>query len=257
MEIIIVATAAFFAAGLTLFSGFGLGTLLMPVIAMFVPADVAIGVTAIVHCANNLFKLGLLGKQANFDVVLKFGIPAVLAAFCGAILLGWLTTFPALFEYSLFGSVKEITLIKLIIGMVIIAFVAVELSPVFSSIKLDKEFLPAGGIISGFFGGLSGHQGAFRSMFLLKAGLSKEQFVATGVVLAVMVDLSRMSIYGLDALFTHKNIDWSIVIAATLSAFVGSFFGSRLVKKITIHSIQMIVSCLLVVISLGMVTGIF
>jgi uncharacterized membrane protein YfcA len=58
MEIIIVATAAFLAAGLTLFSGFGLGTLLMPVIAMFVPADVAISVTAMVHFTNNLFKLG-------------------------------------------------------------------------------------------------------------------------------------------------------------------------------------------------------
>lgn len=256
MEIIIIATAAFLAAGLTLFSGFGLGTLLMPVIAIFVPADVAIGVTAMVHFANNLFKLGLLGKHANKSVVLKFGIPAVLAAFCGAILLGWLTTFPALFEYSLLGSIKEITLIKLIIGIVIIVFVAVELSPVFSSLTLDKEFLPAGGIISGFFGGLSGHQGAFRSMFLLKAGLSKEQFVATGVVLAVMVDLSRITIYGLDALITHKSVDWTIVFTATLSAFVGSFFGSRLIKKITIHSIQLIVSYLLVVIALGLMTGI-
>lgn len=257
MEILIVAVAAFLAAGLTLFSGFGLGTLLMPVVAIFVGADVAIGITAIVHCANNLFKLGLLGKQANSEVILKFGIPAIFAALGGAILLSWLSSQSALFSYSLFGSVKEITLIKLIIGGVIISFVALELSPVFSSLTLDKKFLPLGGIISGFFGGLSGHQGAFRSLFLLKAGLSKEQFIATGVVLAVMVDLSRMTIYGFDALITQKNIDWMIVIAAILSAFIGSFFGSRLIKKITIHSIQLIVSCLLVVIGLGMVTGIF
>ena len=203
MQIIIIATVALFAAGLTLFSGFGLGTLLMPVIALFVPADVAIGITAIVHCANNLFKLGLLGKQANASVIVKFGVPAVFAAFCGAILLSWLTTLPALFEYSFLGSVKEITLIKSLIGIVIIIFVFVERSPVFSSMALDKKFLPVGGIISGFFGGLSGHQGAFRSLFLLKAGLSKEQFIATGIVLAVMVDLSRMSFYGFDALITQ------------------------------------------------------
>jgi len=140
---------------------------------------------------------------------------------------------------------------------VIISFVALELSPIFSSLTLDKKFLSLGGIISGFFGGLSGHQGAFRSLFLLKAGLSKEQFIATGVILAVMVDLSRMIIYGFDALITQKNIDWMIVITAILAAFIGSFFGSRLIKKVTIHSIQILVSGLLVVIAFGLMTGIF
>ena len=33
---------------------------------------------------------------------------------------------------------------------------------------------------SGFFGGLSGMQGALRSAFLARAGLSKEAFVASG-----------------------------------------------------------------------------
>lgn len=257
MEILIVAIAAFFAAGLTLFSGFGLGTLLMPVIAIFVGAEAAIGITAIVHCANNLFKLSLLGKQANTEVVLKFGIPAVFAALGGAILLTWLALQPALFSYSLFGSLKEVSLIKFIIGAVIITFVAVELSPLFSSLTLEKKFLPVGGIISGFFGGLSGHQGAFRSLFLLKAGLNKEEFIATGVVLAVMVDLSRMTVYSFDALFTQKNVDLIMVVIATLCAFIGSFFGARLIKKVTIHSIQILVSGLLVVIGLGMMTGFF
>ena len=72
--------AAFLAAGLTFFSGFGLGTLLLPVFALFFPLEVAIGLTAVVHLANNLFKLALLGKYANLGVVLRFGIPALLAA---------------------------------------------------------------------------------------------------------------------------------------------------------------------------------
>lgn len=256
MEIIVIVIAAFLASGLTLFSGFGLGTLLMPVIAIFVSPELAIGITAMVHFANNIFKLGLLGLHANKNVVLRFGIPAVLAAFCGAFLLSWLTSLQPMFEYSIFGTIKDVTPIKLIIGVVIIAFVVVELSPVFSSISIDKKFLSIGGIISGFFGGLSGNQGAFRSMFLLKAGLSKEQFIATGVVLAVMVDLSRMTIYGLDAVITQKSIDWTIVIASTFSAFIGSFFGSRLIKKMTIHSIQIIVSCLLIFVALGLIAGI-
>lgn len=48
--------------------------------------------------------------------------------------------------------------------------------------------------MSGFFGGLSGNQGAFRSAFLIKAGLSKDAYIATGVVAAVIVDLTRLGI---------------------------------------------------------------
>ena len=66
--------------------------------------------------------------------------------------------------------------------------------PRFAAMAFGRNYLSLGGCISGFFGGLSGHQGAFRSMFLLKAGIGKEQFIATGVVLAVMVDLARMLI---------------------------------------------------------------
>ena len=70
--------------------------------------------------------------------------------------------------------------VKLVVGAVIIAFVALELSPTFAALSFDRRFLPFGGCISGFFGGLSGHQGAFRSMFLIKAGIGKEQFIAAG-----------------------------------------------------------------------------
>ena len=73
-----------------------------------------------------------------------------------------------------------------------------ELLPVFTRLALDRRWLPVGGLVSGFFGGLSGHQGAFRSMFLVKAGLDKEAFVATGVVLAVVVDMARLVVYGFD-----------------------------------------------------------
>ncbi|MDD1611335.1 MAG: sulfite exporter TauE/SafE family protein [Methylococcaceae bacterium] len=191
METIIIAIAALVASGLTLFSGFGLGTLLMPIIALFFPVDVAIGITAMVHFANNIFKLGLLGLHADKSVIIRFGIPAVFAAFIGAFFLGWLSSLDPVFEYSLLGKTLQVMPIKLIIGIIIISFVILELSSAFSSITLDKRFLPIGGCISGFFGGLSGNQGAFRSMFLLKAGLSKEQFIATGIVLAVMVDSSR------------------------------------------------------------------
>ena len=89
MQAVAVALAAFLAAGLTMYSGFGLGTLMLPVFALFLPVEMAVVATALVHGANNVFKVTLLGRRADREVVLKFGLPAVLAAVLGAMLLGW------------------------------------------------------------------------------------------------------------------------------------------------------------------------
>lgn len=255
LELIVVCIAALAASSLTLFSGFGLGTLLMPVIAIFFPLELAIAMTAMVHLANNLFKIGLLGKKADFSVLVKFGLPAVLAAFVGATLLFWLGEFQPLYEYGAFGREIQVSALKLVIGLLIILFVVLELSPAFSKIALDRKWLPIGGVISGFFGGLSGHQGAFRSMFLIKAGLEKESFVATGVVLAVMVDLSRMVVYGADISIRNEVVNWPIVIAACAAAFAGAFIGTRILKKVTLRTVQIIVSALLVVVASGLIAG--
>ena len=112
MEIVWVSLAALLASCLTFFSGFGLGTLLMPVVALFLPVEVAIAVTAIVHLANNLFKLVLVGRQADRSTVLRFGVPAVLMALLGAWLLSTLSGLPHLFTYSAWGHTFSVALVK-------------------------------------------------------------------------------------------------------------------------------------------------
>ncbi|MDO8454992.1 MAG: sulfite exporter TauE/SafE family protein [Sulfurimonas sp.] len=256
MEIFVISFVALIASFLTLFSGFGLGTLLMPFVALFLPIDVAIAMTAIVHFANNIFKVGLLGREADKTVLLKFGIPAVVFAFIGALFLEYLMRASFAFEYELFGLSATVIPIKFVVGIVIVVFVILELLPKFASMSVDKKYLPIGGMISGFFGGLSGHQGAFRSMFLIKIGLSKEAFVASGVMVAVMVDSSRLLVYGNTIGSNAVSIDWIVVISATISAFVGSYFGAKILKKITVEFIRYIVSILLLLIGLLMIGGI-
>lgn len=255
MEIFVVSAAALVASALTLFSGFGLGTLLMPVVAIFFPIDIAIAITAMVHLANNLFKVALLGKHANRAVLFSFGVTAVIFAFLGALVLGWLSEMPLVLEYVAFNNQMQVSPVKMIVGLLILGFVALDLSPKFSAIELDRKYLPYGGVVSGFFGGLSGHQGAFRSMFLLKAGLAKEEFVATGVMLAVMVDTSRILIYGWEMSTQRQGIEWPLVIAASISAFIGAYFGAKMLKKLTIRAIQVAVSALLAIVSLGLISG--
>jgi uncharacterized membrane protein YfcA len=254
MTALLISLAALIASMLTLFSGFGLGTLLMPVVALFFPIEVAISITAIVHLANNVFKVGLVGRNASWITVFQFGAPAVLAALVGALTLSWLGTMPPLYETHLFGTERPVLPIKAVAGGLIISFVFLELIPAFSRLTFDKRYLSVGGLLSGFFGGLSGHQGALRSMFLVKAGLSIEAFIATGVIIAVLVDLARLLVYGWTSGLSGLAEPY-LVSVACMSAFVGAFVGSKLIHKVTLRSIQMLVSALLTLISLGLLMG--
>ncbi len=255
MDYVVISLVAFVASVLTLFSGFGLGTLLMPVVAVFFPIEVAVAITAMVHFANNVFKLGLVGRHVDVKILLRFGLPAVVMAFVGAMLLLELSQGLVRFEYSLFGRIFQVGLIQLIMGVLILFFVFLDVSPRFSSMRFDAKYLGLGGALSGFFGGLSGHQGAFRSMFLSKSGLSAQVFVGTGVVIAVMVDVARLLVYGWDLSANSALTQWPLVVCACLSAFVGAFLGAKLLKKMTLKSVQTVVSALLVLIAVAMIMG--
>lgn len=260
MQFFVIATVALLASALTLFSGFGLGTLLMPVFALFFPVPVAIAATAIVHLANNVFKLALVGRQADWGVVARFAVPAALAAFAGAGVLVLLSGLPELARYDLLGRTHTIEAVKLAVGTLIAVFAVLELSPSFAALTFPPRYLALGGLLSGFIGGLSGNQGALRSAFLIKAGLGKEAFIATGVVAAVIVDCARLAIYGVTFLASSRDVlaggAASFVAVAMLAAFAGSFMGARLVAKVTLRSIQLTVAAMMLLIGIGLAAGI-
>lgn len=260
MEYAVVCSVALLVSASTLFSGFGLGTVLMPAFALFFPIQIAVAATAVVHLANNLFKIFLVGKHADWEVVAKFALPGALAAVAGAATLSLFAGMPSVVSYAIDGKMHDVSALKLTIGAVILIFSFLEFLPYFQRLSFDRRYLPLGGIISGFFGGLSGHQGAFRSAFLIKAGMDPEAFVGTGTAAAVIIDVARLFIYGLTfhlAQVRDVGLAMSnLVIAATLSAFVGAFIGSRMLKKITLKTVQLIIGCMLAVIGLGMMTGV-
>jgi len=181
----VVSLVAVVVSGLTLFSGFGLGTVLMPAFALFFPVPVAVAATAVVHLANNLFKVFLVGRQADWLVVLCFALPGAVTATLGAALLNLFANISPLLTYPFGEQMHQVSAVKLIIGVVIIGFAFFELSPRMSQLAFDRKYLSLGGAVSGFFGRLPGNQGALRSAFLIKAGLGKEAFIGTGTVSAV------------------------------------------------------------------------
>jgi hypothetical protein len=256
MELVIIPIVAFLVSVLTFFSGFGLGTILTPAFMLFFPVELAIGLTGIVHFLNNLFKLFLLGRNANKEILIRFGIPAVLAAFVGAWVLLQIPTSQVLYSYSAFGKLFEVSPLKFTMALLLAFFALLDLVPFLNGIQLGKKQLPIGGVLSGFFGGLSGNQGALRSAFLIKAGLSKEAFVATTVVISCFVDFTRLSVYASNIKLSDINAGSTLILLATLAAFLGAFLGNKLLKKVTLKFVQMTVAILLLLMSFGLGLGV-
>lgn len=255
MSHIIIVLSAFLFAGLTFFSGFGLATVLTPVFILFFPVTIAISLTAIVHFLNNLFKLLLVGKKGNMEVLLKFGLPAMLGAIFGGFALLSIAKKSYIINYHLFNHTFHVELVNFVIGIIIFLFALIEILPQLSEIALSKNLLPFGGLLSGFFGGLSGHQGAFRSIFLLKCNLSKEQFVATGILIACLVDIVRLSIYGANFFNSETIHEFPLIALTVIFAFLGSYLASKYMQKVTISLIRNIITVMLLIISMGLITG--
>ena len=254
MEYALVCAVALAASGLTLFSGFGLGTILFPAFALFFPADVAVAQTALVHMANNVFKLALFWRAADLRTALRFGVPAMAAALAGAWLLTLLSDAAPIFTYEALGAQRQASAVKLVLAGLMVFFAVAELRGTVKS-GPARGGLVAGGLLSGFFGGLSGHQGAFRSAYLLKAGLSKEAFIATGVVLACAVDASRLAVYAGHLARPEVSAKAWLVAWASVSAFEGAWIGRKLVRKGTLEGVRRAVAWMMAAVALGLAAG--
>lgn len=261
MDFVLIFLVSFGAALLTFFSGFGLGTILLPVFALFFPVEIAIAMTAIVHLVNNLFKLVLVKNYIDKSVAFRFAIPAAIFAFVGAYTLSMITADKLLLTFTLFNKNFEVTTLKLIIGILMLIFAFVELNKKLQQVTFSKKYLPLGGSLSGFFGGLSGHQGALRSMFLIKAGLTKEAFIATGIAAAVLIDISRLSIYGFSFFTKNENLSnmnnaTQLIIVACVAAFLGSLLGKKFLKKVSIEQVNRTVGIMILITSFLLILGI-
>lgn len=255
MSYIVICCVACLASALTFVSGFGLGTLLLPAFALFFPIEQAVALTAVVHFLNGLFKLALVGRSIAWPVALRFGVPAIAGGVVGALLLEWLAVLEPLASFEWLGRSFAVMPVKLAIGGLLVAFALLDVLPGFRDLAFGPWWMPIGGIISGFFGGLSGMQGALRSAFLSRAGLSKEAFVATAAVIAALVDVSRLGVYARAVWRQAADLDLVLLAAAVAAAFAGALLGQRFLKAVTMAGIRRLVAGLLVVVGICLMAG--
>lgn len=249
----LIATLALGASLLTFFTGFGLGTLLMPAFALFMPVGEAVALTAAVHLVNGALKLALTARRVQWGIVLSFGLPAIAGSALGAWLLLRTAEARPWFQYSLGGHDHFVTPVKLLVGSLLVVFGLAEFVPRLKSLTFGPRWLAFGGALSGFFGGLAGMQGALRSAFLVRAGLAKEQFIATGAALAVLIDTTRLGVYA-DAL-REAVPDYSMLATGVCAAASGAVLGNLLLEKVSLRVVERTVAGMLFVAAVGLIGG--
>lgn len=258
MSYILTFIIALFGSTLTFFSGFGLGTILLPLFLAFFEPKLAIPAAALVHFSNSIFKFAYVRKHIYYPILWRFGIPAVLAAFLGAECLKLLGNSVSLITYNLFDHNFEITAIGVLIGSLILIFTWFESSKWIKSKTISSKHLITGGLLSGFFGGLSGHQGALRSLFLKQTELTKEQLLGTSNAISLGIDIVRISIY-IQMLYwvdlTHDGKYW-IIITGIFAAFIGVTLGNKLLKKVTLNFVHQFISVFLMLFGVLMILGV-
>ena len=133
-------------------------------------------------------------------------------------------------------------------------FALFEIVPALKKLEFKKNKLMVGGMISGFFGGLSGHQGVLRSAFLIRYGLQKEVFIATGIIIASFIDVTRLGLYFTRMSNVGIQDNLGILITAVVCAFIGAVLGKQLLKKVTLDFVQWTVAIMILALSvlLGM-----
>ena len=142
-----------------------------------------------------------------------------------------------------------------------LVFALFELLPRLRELKFDRKYLFAGGVLSGFFGGFSGHQGALRSAFLAKVGISTEAFVGTNAAIGFMVDMARIGAY-VTMFFQAKAASpigsgqYPLILTGILAAFAGVMIGKRFLHKITMKTVQTLTGFLLLGIALALGSGV-
>ena len=230
MHLLAIFLLAFLASTLTFFSGFGLGTLLLPAFLILHPdrPHEAVLAVALVHLTNNLLKGGLTFRWLEVRPALYFGLSSAGAAAAGA----WALE-------SLNGELAQRA-----IGCTLLIFALFEFLPT-KGTEQSWATRPSGwflgGLLSGFAGGFSGHQGALRSFFLSRTGWSAQQVVATGTAVALAVDLSRIPLYLWRGDQLHADW-WPVVAFGALGALLGSLLGRRFLPKLTLRPLQIFVA---------------
>jgi uncharacterized membrane protein YfcA len=229
---------SFLAGGVASLAGFGIGSLLTPLLATKTGVKLAVAAVSIPHLAATATRFWLLRGHVDRRVLLTFGLASAAGGLAGAVLHSWLHS-PAL---------------GVVLGALLVFSGISGLTGFYSRFELHGFWGWVAGVLSGVFGGLVGNQGGIRSAAMLGFDVPKEAFVATATATALLVDAARMPFY----FWTVRDelVPFStLIVLATAGTLIGTFAGKRLLERVPERLFRRILSALILALGIALLCG--
>jgi len=196
-------------------TGFGIGSLLTPVLALKVDTRVAVAAVSIPHLVGTALRFWLLQRRVDRRVLWSFGLTSAAGGLIGAALY----------------SIASNRWLNVVFGTLLLFVAVSEMTGLSRRLRFRGWSAWLAGSLSGLLGGLVGNQGGIRSAALLGFDLPKETFVGTATAIALFVDGARVPVY----LVTQRTdvgqmLPW--IGVAIPGVVIGTLVGSRALRQV-------------------------
>ena len=233
----LVAAVAVLAGAVASVAGFGIGSLLTPVLSVSLGTKLAVALISIPHFIGTALRLWRLREHVDRRVLLGFGVASAAGGLLGA------------FFFSRSGSPT----LALTFGLLLLLAGTSELTGLARRVEMTGWAAWVAGGLSGLFGGMVGNQGGIRSAALLGFHLPRHAFVATATAIALAVDLARMPVY-----FVVEGAailaEWRLVTLTVAGVVVGTLVGERVLSRIPERTFRRLVATMILALGVYMVT---
>ena len=231
----LVAFAAILAGAIASIAGFGIGSILTPLLAAVYGTKLAVAVVSVPHLIGTALRFAFIRQHVNRKVLLSFGIASAIGGLTGALLHVWLRS----------------VWLGYILGILLVFAGITGLTGLASRMRFGGTVAWIAGILSGAFGGLVGNQGGIRSAALFGFNLPKESFVATATAIALFVDFFRMPVYAATQ-WRDVLAVWPILVVATIGIVIGTLVGQPVLRRIPPATFRTIVSAIILALGIYM-----
>ena len=224
----LLAIVAALAGAISAVTGFGIGSLLTPLLALAVDIRLAVAAVAIPHVAGTALRFWLIDAPVDRGVFRTFGLTSAAGGLIGALMHGWA------------GS----RWLTAVFGLLLLLAAASEVTGLARRMRFRGAGAWIAGAVSGVLGGLVGNQGGIRSAALLGFDLPRTTFVATATAVALVIDGARLPVYLITQGRDLAAIAGSIAVA-TAGVLAGTLLGSRVLRWIPESAFRRVLAVIL------------
>lgn len=232
---VILAAVAVLAGSVAAVTGFGVGSLLTPALAIQTGAKLAVAAVAVPHLVGTAQRFWMLRRHVDRRVLVGFGTASAVGGLAGALL------------HTRVSS----RALALVFGALLVLAGLSELTGWIRRVRWGTRAAWIAGALSGALGGLVGNQGGIRSAAMLGFDVPKESFVATATAIALFVDGARLPVYL--ATEWRQLLDvWPSILTATVGVVVGTAVGTPILSRLPRNIFRWLLSLTLIALGIYM-----